>query len=129
MLKPYILNYTYIYLTLPAKGLLTTIQFIMYKRKQRHDKVYQQGQFIIKALAIAAFLVRSIQVRNSDLTMKETLGSIEMDIMSCIIGLASVCSGNDGWDSVCRYISEAGVTLPEKLHSRMQYFSDNEDME
>ena len=71
--------------------------------------------------------------------MKETLGSIEMDIMSCIIGLASVCSGNDGWDSVCRYISEAGVvcryiseagvTLPEKLHSRMQYFSDNEDME
>lgn len=101
----------------------------MCKRKQRHDKVYQQGQFIIKALAIAAFLVRSIQVRNSDLTMKETLGSIEMDIMSSIIGLASVCSGNDSWDSVCRYISEAGVTLPEKLYSRMQYLFDNEDIE
>ena len=114
---------------MPAKGLLTTIQFIMYKRKQRHDKVYQQGQFIIKALAIAAFLVRSIQVRNSDLTMKETLGSIEMDIMSCVIGLASVCSGNDGLDSVRSYLSEAGVTLPEKLYSRMRYFSDNEDME
>lgn len=112
-------------MTLPAKVLLTIIQFIMDKRKQQHDKVYQQGQFIIKALAIAAFLVRSLHVRNSDLTMKEAYESIEMDIISCIIELASVCSGNDDWDSVCRYISEAGVTLPDKLCSKIQYLSDN----
>lgn len=101
----------------------------MLTKKRQNDKVYKQGQIIIKTLDAAVCLVRMMPVRNSDLAMKKTYENIETDLMSCIIELASVCSGSDDWNSAYCYISESGVTVPEELYKRMRYFETHLEFE
>lgn len=102
----------------------------MNKRTRRNDKVYQNGQIVIKTLDIAVHLVRNLSsARKSDLTMQETCERIEEDLLSGIIELASVCCGIDDWDATIRYISESGVTLPDDLRARIQSLAAHPDFD
>jgi hypothetical protein len=102
----------------------------MNKRTRRNDKVYQNGQIVIKTLDIAVHLVRNLSsARKSDLTMQETCERIEEDLLSGIIELASVCCGIDDWDATSRYISESGVTLPDDLCARIQSLAAHPDFD